>query len=340
MQQYDTIKQDSETKKLDLNNSIDALKQIILPQLSEKIQPLTIQENNIEANIEAFILSKYNNFDNEYINNLKLLYGVKIVLLLSEFEDIVSEVSPLDTPPLSNLEFQEGQDQTNKENFMNLNLVAKKYKERISSIKNIINTIENNKNSIDRIIGEFIQSQAPNKDIDNCAIFGWKVTNRSSVAQRQKLISENVGEAYLNGIVETVNKLNNLVTNIDATLKGSLNDIITQYKEAINIFKQKLQTVLNIVNIGDNVFDDISSQEYKNLLTITEQRRLNPQHYMQYLKLNLEEAINILQEIDGGGDVTMEETKTSSGGGIGGSGICIAMTQMTNRKRKREGSPT
>ena len=34
MQQYDTIKQDSETKKLDLNNSIDVL-QIILPQLSE-----------------------------------------------------------------------------------------------------------------------------------------------------------------------------------------------------------------------------------------------------------------------------------------------------------------
>ena len=143
--------------------------------------------------------------------------------------------------------------------------------------------------------------------------------------------------------MKTVNKLNNLVTNIDATLKGSLNDIITQYKEAINIFKQKLQTVLNIVNIGDNVFDDISSQEYKNLLTITEQRRLNPQHYMQYLKLNLEEAINILQEIDGGGDVTMEETKTlGGGGGIGGIGGIdgIAMTQMTNRKRKREGSPT
>ena len=167
--QYENLKNDLLIKNEYVNEIITNLK-IILNKLKENSQ-IQIQTQTPDTTIENIVLNYYTDFDEYYIQTLKLLYGVKIVLLLSGIEEIVSEKQPPSDDDWKQLNFLNNETETNKNNLNILNKCAKEYEESISSIENIIKTTENNRICIENVIREFINSQAPNKDLQNCAIF-------------------------------------------------------------------------------------------------------------------------------------------------------------------------
>ena len=88
---------------------------------------------------------------------------------------------------------------------------TKKLNQLKAEIFTIQPKLQENITLTETVINNFIQFPGP--DIDHCGIFKWKVYNRSSFAQRQKLVSENIGEVYLNSILETEAELKDFYFN-------------------------------------------------------------------------------------------------------------------------------
>ena len=192
----DQVKNLLENLNVILNSSIDGL------------SPLQINDGASLINPGINLIRNGINFDITYRNYIKKLYSVKLILMLSDLQ-VISSIEEKKIALISEtkkvIQTQIPQAAGNQTLLKELNKQFIEQTKKLNQLKAEIFTIQpklqENITLTETVINNFIQFPGP--DIDHCGIFKWKVYNRSSFAQRQKLVSENIGEVYLNSILET-----------------------------------------------------------------------------------------------------------------------------------------
>ena len=171
----------------------------------------------LNQNGSQFLINEYENFDSLYKVILKQLYSVQAIINISKLEEIPTAFTPVRSPTEvgvgPNTVDQNWLNNTNNDarKIFNTMLDEIKYiKDEIANISKIYELAQKNIQLCRNIVNEFIK---PDKSLDvlNCAILGWKITNEGTVAQRQKLLNENVGATYLRGILEAEQQLQSFV---------------------------------------------------------------------------------------------------------------------------------
>jgi hypothetical protein len=188
-------------------------------------------------------------------------------------------------------------------------------KDEIANISKIYELAQKNIQLCTNIINQFT-NQGSSIDITNCAILEWKITNKGTVAQRQKLLNENVGATYLRGILEAEQQLQSFVEPKPQGLG------ITPLANAANLFEQAkitfirfLITFLELISGIDSQDFGIGTDLYSGLKDKTKQRRLNVDLYLSYVITNITQCLKLIDPdpediIDDSG-----EQKTSMQGG-------------------------
>lgn len=276
----------------------------------------------LNQNGSQFLINEYENFDSLYKVVLKQLYSVQAIINISKLEEIPTAFSPVRSPSEvgvgPNTIDQNWLNNTNNDarKIFNTMLDEIKYiKDEIANISKISELAQKNIQLCRNIIDGFT-NQGSSIDITNCAILGWKITNKGTVAQRQKLLNENVGATYLRGILEAEQQLQSFVEPEPQGLG------ITPLANGANLFEQAkitfirfLITFLELISSVNQQDFGIGTDLYSGLKDKTKQRRLNVDLYLSYVITNITQCLKLIDPypediIDDSG-----EQKTSMQGG-------------------------
>ena len=282
----------------------------------------------LNQNGSQFLINEYENFDSLYKVILKQLYSVQAIINISKLEEIPTAFNPVRSPTEvgvgPNTVDQNWLNNTNNDarKIFNTMLDEIKYiKDEIANISKISELAQKNIQLCRNIIDGFT-NQGSSIDITNCAILGWKITNKGTVAQRQKLLNENVGATYLRGILEAEQQLQSFVEPEPQGLG------ITPLANAANLFEQAKITFIRFLITFLELISGINSQDigigtdlYSGLKDKTKQRRLNVDLYLSYVITNITQCLKLIDPdpediIDDSG-----EQKTSMQGGGDGMDI-------------------
>lgn len=295
--QYYNIKEGLETLRDEKKNELVQINTLI-QQLSQSIMASVDEySTKLNQNGSQFLIDEYENFDSLYKVILKQLYSVQAIINISKLEEIPKAFSPV-RPPREvgvgpNTIDQNWLNNANTRKIFNTMLDEIKYiKDEIAKISKIKELVGKNIQLCRNIINKFT-SQGTSIDITNCAILEWKITNKGTVAQRQKLLNENVGATYLKGILEAEEKLQSFARqqSLDLTI---LSNAANFFEQAKITFIRFLITFLELISSVNPQDFEIGTDAYNTLRQKTQERRLNVNLYLSYVITNITQCLKLI----------------------------------------------
>ena len=321
--QYSGIKNtlaDLQDQKKNELNGINTL----IEQLSHSIMTsVDGYSPRLNQNGSQFLINEYENFDSLYKVILKQLYSVQAIINISKLEEIPTAFTPVRSPTEvgigPNTIDQNWLNNTNNDarKIFNTMLDEIKYiKDEIANISKIYELAQKNIELCNIIVNEF-KKQDSSIDITNCAILEWKITNKGTVAQRQKLLNENVGATYLRGILEAEEKLQSFARQQSSDV-SLLSNAANFFEQAKITFITFLITFLELISSVNPQDFGIGTDLYNGLKDKTKQRRLNVDLYLSYVITNITQCLKLIDPdpediIDDSG----EQKTPMQGGGDG-----------------------